>query len=54
MIPTEIKNTILFKQRLLPNYLPHDLEIVTARCCQFYMEAEKNSGLFYSQTTYSL
>jgi len=30
MIPTENKNTIHFKQRLLPNCLPHDLEIVTA------------------------
>jgi hypothetical protein len=29
MIPAENKNTIHFKQRLLPNYLPHDLEIVT-------------------------
>jgi hypothetical protein len=29
MIPTENKNTILFKQRLLPNCLLHDLEIVT-------------------------
>jgi len=29
MIPTENKNTIHFKQRLLPNCLPHDLEIVT-------------------------
>jgi len=28
-IPTENKNTIHFKQRLLPNCLPHDLEIVT-------------------------
>jgi hypothetical protein len=29
MIPTENKNTVHFKQRLLPNCLPHDLEIVT-------------------------
>ena len=29
MIPTENKNTIHFKQRLLPNCLLHDLEIVT-------------------------
>jgi hypothetical protein len=29
MIPTENKNTIHFNQRLLPNCLPHDLEIVT-------------------------
>ena len=29
MIPAENKNTIHFKHRLLPNYLPHDLEIVT-------------------------
>jgi len=29
MIPTENKNTINFKQRLLPNCLLHDLEIVT-------------------------
>jgi len=29
MIPTENKKTIHFKQRLLPNCLPHDLEIVT-------------------------
>jgi hypothetical protein len=29
MIPTENKNTIHFKQRILPNCLPHDLEIVT-------------------------
>ena len=29
MIPTENKNTIHFKQRLLPNCLPHDLETVT-------------------------
>ena len=29
MIPTENKNTIHFKRRLLPNCLPHDLEIVT-------------------------
>ena len=29
MIPAENKNTIHFKQRLLPNYLPHDFEIVT-------------------------
>jgi len=29
MIPTENKNTIHFKQRLLPNCLPHDLKIVT-------------------------
>jgi hypothetical protein len=28
-MPTENKNTILFKQRLLPNCLLHDLEIVT-------------------------
>jgi len=57
MIPTENKNTIHFKQRLLPNCLPHDLEIVTvnghkhrehkpiphtSRCCQVYREAENN------------
>ena len=30
MIPTENKNTIHFKQRLQPNCLPHDLEIITA------------------------
>jgi hypothetical protein len=29
MIPTENSNTIHFKQKLLPNCLPHDLEIVT-------------------------
>jgi hypothetical protein len=29
MIPTENKNTIHFKQRLLPKCLPHDPEIVT-------------------------
>jgi len=29
MIPMENKNTIHFKQRLLPNCLLHDLEIVT-------------------------
>jgi hypothetical protein len=29
MIPTENKNTIHFKQRLLSNCLLHDLEIVT-------------------------
>jgi len=29
MILTENKNTIHFKQRLLPNCLPHDLETVT-------------------------
>jgi hypothetical protein len=29
MIPTEIMNMIHVKQRLLPNHLPHDLEIVT-------------------------
>ena len=29
MIPAENKNTIHFKQRLLPNCLPQDLEIVT-------------------------
>jgi len=29
MNPTENKKTIHFKQRLLPNILPHDLEIVT-------------------------
>jgi hypothetical protein len=29
MIPTENKNMIYFKQGLLPNCLPHDLEIVT-------------------------
>jgi hypothetical protein len=28
MIPTENKNTVHFKQRLLLNCLPHDLEIV--------------------------
>jgi hypothetical protein len=28
VIPTENKNTIHFAQRLLPNCLPHDLEIV--------------------------
>jgi len=28
MIPTENKNLIYFKQKLLPNCLPHDLEIV--------------------------
>ena len=28
MIPTENKNTIHFKQRLLPNCLPYDLEIL--------------------------
>jgi len=27
MIPTENKNMIQFKRRLLPNYLLHDLEI---------------------------
>jgi hypothetical protein len=27
MIPTDSKNTIYFQQRLLPNCLPHDLEI---------------------------
>jgi hypothetical protein len=31
MIPTENKNTIHFKQRLLLNCLPHDLEIVTVK-----------------------
>jgi pyridoxine 5'-phosphate synthase PdxJ len=29
MIPTENMNMIHFKKRLLPNCLPHDLEIVT-------------------------
>jgi hypothetical protein len=29
MIPTENKSVIHFKQRLLPNCLPYDLEIVT-------------------------
>jgi hypothetical protein len=29
MIPTENKNTIHFKQRLLMNCLPHNLEILT-------------------------
>jgi len=29
MIPTENKNTVHFKQRLLPKCLPHDFEIVT-------------------------
>jgi len=29
MIPTVNKNTIHFKQKLLPNGLPHDLQIVT-------------------------
>jgi hypothetical protein len=29
MIPTEIMNMIHVKQRLLPNRLAHDLEIVT-------------------------
>jgi hypothetical protein len=29
MIPTENKNTVHFKQKLLPNCLLHDLEIVT-------------------------
>jgi hypothetical protein len=29
MIPTENKNTIHIKQRLLLNCLPHDLKIVT-------------------------
>jgi len=29
MIQTENKNKIHFKQRILPNRLPHDLEIVT-------------------------
>jgi hypothetical protein len=29
MIPMENRNTIHFKQGLLPNCLPHDLEIVT-------------------------
>jgi hypothetical protein len=29
MFPTEKKKTIHFKQRLLLNCLPHDLEIVT-------------------------
>jgi len=29
MIPMQNKNTIQFKQRLLPNCLPHDLETVT-------------------------
>jgi len=29
MIPTENKNMTHFKQRLLPNCLPHNLEIVT-------------------------
>jgi len=29
MIPTENNNTTHFKQRLLANSLPHDLEIVT-------------------------
>jgi hypothetical protein len=29
MIPTENKSTTHFKQRLLPNCLPHELEIVT-------------------------
>jgi hypothetical protein len=29
MVPKENKNTIHFKQRLLPNCLPHELEIVT-------------------------
>jgi hypothetical protein len=29
MIPIENKNMTLFKQRLLPNCLPHDREIVT-------------------------
>jgi hypothetical protein len=55
MIPMENKNTIQFKERLLPNCLPHNLEIVTmnwrgehkpishnAHCCQVYREAERN------------
>jgi hypothetical protein len=29
MIPTEKKNTIHFKQTLLPYCLPHDIEILT-------------------------
>jgi hypothetical protein len=29
MILTENENTVHFKQRLLPDCLPHDLEIVT-------------------------
>jgi len=29
MIPTQNKNTMQFKQRTLPNRLPHDLEFVT-------------------------
>jgi hypothetical protein len=29
MIPMENKNTINYKQRILPKCLPHDLEIVT-------------------------
>jgi hypothetical protein len=31
MILTENKNRIHFKQRLLPNCLPHELEIVTVK-----------------------
>jgi len=29
MIPMENKNTIHFKQRQMPNCLPHNLEIIT-------------------------
>ena len=42
MILAENKNTIHFKQRLLPNNLPHDLEIVTVNggesTSQYYTE----------------
>jgi len=55
MIPTENKNTIHFKQRPLPNCVPHNLEIVTVNggentnqyhtlltVAKFTREAEKN------------
>ena len=67
MIPTENKNTIHFKQRLMPNCLPHDLEIVTMNggestsqyhtplaAAQFTGKQKKNYiQLFYRHTTYT-
>jgi hypothetical protein len=63
MIPSENKNTIHFKQILLPNCLPHDLDIVTVngggehksiphthRYCQVYREAEKNQSGYFIAT----
>jgi hypothetical protein len=67
MIPMENKNMIHSMQRLLPKYLPHDLEIVTVNggdsisqyhtplpVAKFTGKQEKNSvQLFYRHTTHT-